>query len=79
MPQLNLSNEQVMDLVKQLPHQQQLELFQFLLIQQWGKWQSLSAYGVEKVRLLAQERGFDWDLMTEDERDNWVDDILHDN
>ncbi|MDB9520240.1 hypothetical protein PN466_25165 [Roseofilum reptotaenium CS-1145] len=79
MPQLNLSNEQAIDLVKQLPHQQQLKLLQFLLIQQWGKWESLSAYGVKKVRLLAQERGFDWDLMTEDERDHFFDGILHEN
>lgn len=77
MPQLNLSNEQVIDLVKQLPHQQQLDLFQFLLLQEWGQWESLSRYGVEKVRLVAQERGFDWDLMTEEERDNLIDDILH--
>lgn len=77
MPQLNLSNEQVIDLVKQLPHQQQLDLFQFLLLQQWGQWESLSRYGVEKARLVAQERGFDWDLITEEEKDNLIDDILH--
>ncbi|MDJ1174276.1 hypothetical protein [Roseofilum capinflatum] len=77
MPQLNLSNEQVIDLVKQLPHQQQLDLFQFLLLQQWGQWESLSRYGVEKARLVAQERGYTWDLMTEEERDNFIDDILH--
>ncbi|MDB9516130.1 hypothetical protein PN466_04035 [Roseofilum reptotaenium CS-1145] len=77
MPQLNLSNEQVIDLVKQLPHQQQLDLFQFLLLQQWRQWESLSRYGVEKARLVPQERGFDWDLITEEERDNFIDEILH--
>ena len=77
MPQLNLSNEQVIDLVKQLPQQQQLDLFQFLLLQQWEQWESLSRYGIEKVRLLARERGFDWDLMTEEQRDDFIDNILH--
>ncbi|MDJ1184014.1 hypothetical protein [Roseofilum casamattae] len=77
MPQLNLSNEQVIDLVKQLPQQQQLDLFQFLLLQQWEQWESLSGYGVEKARLVARERGFNWDAMTEDERDNFIDRILH--
>ena len=77
MPQLNLSNEQVIDLVKQLPQQQQLDLFQFLLLQQWEQWESLSRYGVEKARLVARERGFDWDLMTEEQRDDLIDNILH--
>jgi hypothetical protein len=36
MPTFNLTNEQVVELVKQLPGEQQIELFRFLLLQQWG-------------------------------------------
>jgi hypothetical protein len=37
MATLTLSNEQVVELVKQLPVEQQVEVFKFLLLQQWGK------------------------------------------
>lgn len=77
MPTLNLSNEQVLELVKQLPIEQQVEVFKFLLLQQWGQWESLSRYGVEKVRILAQERGYNWDTMTEAEREVFIDELVH--
>lgn len=78
MPSLPLTDEQVVELVKQLPTEQQLEVFRFLLLQQWGEWESLSRYGVERAKLVAQERGQDWDAMTEDERDALIDAVVHD-
>jgi len=51
--------------VKQLEREQQLEIFNFLLLQEWGQWESLSRYGVEKVRNAAMKRGYNWDLMNE--------------
>lgn len=77
MPQVTLTNEQVVELVKQLPKDQQTEVFKFLLLQQWGEWQSLSTYGLDKIRLVAQERGENWDGMTEDERDKLIDQLVH--
>ncbi|HEY9648981.1 MAG TPA: hypothetical protein V6C88_21560 [Chroococcidiopsis sp.] len=77
MATLTLSNEQVIELVKQLPVEQQAELFKFLLLNQWGQWESLSRYGADKVRLIAQERGQNWDAMSEDERESFVDDLVH--
>lgn len=77
MPILNLSNEQVVALVKQLPIEQQVEVFKFLLLQQWETWESLSRYGADKARLVAQERGFDWEAMTEEEREAFIDDVVH--
>lgn len=77
MPILTLSNEQVVELVKQLPVQQQVEVFRFLLLQQWEKWESLSRYGADKARVVALERGFDWDAMTEEEREALIDDVVH--
>jgi hypothetical protein len=35
MPSLTLSNEQVVELVKQLPQEQRIEVFRFLLVSQW--------------------------------------------
>jgi len=77
MPMLTLSNEQVVELVKQLPIEQQVEVFKYLLLQQWGKWESLSRYGAEQARLIAQERGYNWDRMTEQERESFIDDVVH--
>jgi len=77
MPTLTLSNEQVVEMVKQLPIELQTELFRFLLLQQWGKWEQLSRYGADQARLITQERGLDWDKMTEEERENLIDDLVH--
>ncbi|NJM99143.1 MAG: hypothetical protein HC800_20165 [Phormidesmis sp. RL_2_1] len=77
MATLILNDEQVIELVKQLPVGQQVEVFRFLLLQQWGKWESLSRYGTEKARLFAQGRGLDWDAMTEKEREAFIDDVVH--
>ena len=64
-------------MVKQLPVELQTELFRFLLLQQWGKWEQLSRYGADQARLITQERGLDWDRMTEEERENLIDDLVH--
>ncbi|MDG2990682.1 hypothetical protein L3556_07010 [Candidatus Synechococcus calcipolaris G9] len=74
---VTLSNEQVVELVKQLPVEQQVEVFRLLLLQQWGMWESLSRYGSNKARLVAQERGYDWDIMTEQEREDFVNNVVH--
>ena len=77
MPSITLSNEQVMELVKQLPQEQKIEIFRFLLISQWQEWQDLSSYGTDKVKLAAKERGYDWEKMSEAEREEFIDEVLH--
>lgn len=77
MPTLILSNEQVVELVKQLSVEQQVEVFRFLLLKQWSQWESLSRYGVDRARLIAQERGCNWDEMSEEERESLIDDIVY--
>ncbi len=77
MPTFTLTNEQVIELVKQLPSEQQIEVFRFLLLQQWGEWESLSRYGADRARLVAQEHGQNWDTMAEDEREAFIDEVVH--
>jgi Mg/Co/Ni transporter MgtE len=77
MPMLTLSNDQVVELVKQLPQEQKTEIFRFLLISQWQQWQDLSNYGADKVRLAGKERGYDWEKMTEDEKEDFIDAVGH--
>ena len=80
MPSIILSNEQVVELVKQLPQKQKIEIFRFLLIsqwQEWQEWQDLSSYGSDKVKLAARERGYNWEKMSEAEREEFIDEVLH--
>ncbi|MDB9398030.1 hypothetical protein [Microcystis aeruginosa] len=77
MPNLTLSNEQVIELVKQLPEAQQQELFRFLVQRQWGNMEAITDYGSQQAKIVAAERGYDWDTMTEDEREEFIDEIVH--
>ena len=77
MPTLTLTDEQAIDLIKQLSPAQQETLFKYLLVQQWRAWVDLSRYGEERVRTVAAQRGREWDMMTEDEREAFIDDLVH--
>lgn len=77
MPNLTLSNEQVIELFKQLPEAQQQELFRFLIQRQWGNMEAITDYGSQQAKIVAAERGYDWDTMTEDEREEFIDKIVH--
>jgi hypothetical protein len=77
MPTLTLTDEQVLELVKQLQPEQQETLLKFLLERQWGTWVDLSRYGEAHVRQAAAQRGRDWEAMTEDEREAFIDDLVH--
>ena len=77
MPTLNLTNEQVIDLIKQLPIQQQGEILKLLLLQEWEERESLSRYGHDKMQTIAQQRGYNWDKMTEEDKERLIDEIVH--
>ena len=74
---LKISNEQILELVLQLPEQQRTWLFTQLAAQQWPSWAELSQYGEQQARSLAAERGLDWECLSSDEREQLVDTILH--
>lgn len=41
------------------------------------QWNTIVAKNEETLSLLAKERGFDWGEMSEDEREKFVDDLMH--
>jgi hypothetical protein len=43
---------------------------------QW--WQTTARNGEQDLRRLASARGLNWDAMSEDQREAFVDDLLHD-
>lgn len=76
---IEISDEQVIELAKKLPDNKRQELLKILITQPWESWQKLTEDSTEKVRLVCQERGYDWDSMTEEEREEFIDNLLHEN
>lgn len=77
MATLSLSDEQVVQLVKQLPPQSKQRVLADLTAERDPWWQSAARDGEKDMRRLAAARGLDWDTMTEAQRETFVDDILH--
>jgi hypothetical protein len=75
---LTLSDQQVVDLVKQLPPESRQAVLDALMGERELWWELTLAQGEEKLRKLASERGREWDKMTEAEREEFVDALLHD-
>jgi hypothetical protein len=77
MPALSLTNEQVEQLVKQLPPQSKQRLLMDLTAERDQWWQTAAREGEKDMKRLAAERGLVWEAMSESEREAFVDDILH--
>jgi hypothetical protein len=77
MPTLDLTEEQAVELLKQLPSRQQDVLFRYLLTRRWPRWETASRRAMERIREIASECGVDWEHLSEEEREAFVDDIVH--
>ena len=77
MPTMILSNQQVIDLVRQLPPLPRRTAL-FSLAQEAARQRDeRMAYAETQLRQLCNERGLDWDALSEDEREAFIDDLLH--
>ena len=74
---LTLSDQQIVDLVKQLPPISRQTVLDALIAERELWWNMTLSKGEEKLRKLANQRGLDWNKMSENERENFVDDLLH--
>jgi len=74
---LTLSDQQIVDLVKQLPPISKQAVLDVLLAERELWWDMTLARSEEKLRKLAKQKNLDWDKMSETERENFVDDLLH--
>lgn len=74
---LTLSDQQIVDLVKQLPPISKRAVLDVLIAERELWWDMTLVQGEQKLRELANQRGLDWDKMSEDEREGFVDDLLH--
>ena len=74
---LELTTEQVIDFLQQMPPEEKLTVLKALAKQARSGRAERMKYAESKVRQLCAERGLDWDAMTEDERLYFIDDIVH--
>lgn len=77
MPLLNLSNDQVIELVKQLPPEDKQAVLEVLIADRDSWWDGMLMRGEQQLRIICAERGLNWDSMNEDEREAFVDDLMH--
>ncbi len=77
MPNVTLTDEQVVELVEQLPVEKQEQLLRVLLRRYWPEWDALSRYGVQRARETATRQGSDWDAMSEEEQEAFIDRLVH--
>jgi hypothetical protein len=74
---LNVTSDQVTDLVFQLEPEARRDLLRKLWAERKEFWAEIRSKGEGRMRSLATERGRDWDTMSEEEREEFVDDLLH--
>jgi len=77
MATLSLTDEQVVQLVRQLPPQSKQRLLVDLSSERDTWWQAAAGAGERDLRRLATARGLDWDALSETQRETLVDDLLH--
>jgi hypothetical protein len=74
---LELTDEQVLSLVRQLPPPSKKAALLALAEDANRRRDERVAYAEQQLRLRARERGLNWDSMTEDEREAFVNRLLH--
>ena len=77
MPILELTEEQVVNLVKQLPPERQKAALLALAAGAGERREERMKYAEEQLRLLSGKRGLNWDAMSEEERPAFIDDLVH--
>ena len=77
MASVDLTTEQVLDLVRQLPPQRKREVLLALASKAQSSRGARLAYAEEQFRRLCAERGLDWDALSEDEREAFADELVH--
>jgi hypothetical protein len=77
MPILQLTEEQVVDLVRQLPPERQRAALLALAAGAGQRRQERMKYAEDQLRRVSAQRGLNWEAMSEDERDAFIDDLVH--
>lgn len=77
MASADLTTDEVIDLVRQLPPDRKRDLLRALAHDAAAGREQRMRLAETQLRRLALERGFDWDAMTDDQRETLVDELIH--
>jgi hypothetical protein len=74
---VQLTTDQVVDLVQQMPAEERRALLLAIAEQAAANRDARIDHAEAQLRQLCADRGLDWAAMTEAERENFVDDLIH--
>jgi hypothetical protein len=74
---LELTKEQILDLVRQMPAEQRREVLFLLAANAPGERAKRQQFAEEQLRRACAARGLDWDALSADEREAFIDDLIH--
>ena len=77
MPMLELTDQQVVDLVNQLPPKRKRTALVALASEVSSRRGERLQLAEEQLRRLCNEQGRNWDGMSEDEREVFIDGLIH--
>ncbi len=77
MPTLQLSDQQVVDLVKQLPPDSKRAALLALAKDAAMRREERMQFAEAQLERLCAERGLDWKSMSEEDREAFIDDLVH--
>lgn len=72
-----LTIEQIVQLVKQLPSRGKRAVLMALAEEREKERDTLLEYGETRIRHICAQRGLDWASLTDEERERLIDDLLH--
>ncbi len=77
MPTLTLTTEQIIDLIQQLPLEQKRMVLLELAKETETQRQERLDYGENQLRRLCTERGINWDTLSDEDREDFINDLIH--
>lgn len=74
---IRLTTEQVIDFIQQMPPKEKRAVLIALAERTSVGQEEQMKYAQAQVRQLCASRGLDWDTMTEEEKEDFIDDLVH--
>ena len=72
-----LTNEQAVQIIKQLSPQGKRAILVALAEEHEKQREALLDYGDQRIRNICAQRGIDWTSLTDEEREQFIDKLLH--
>ena len=77
MPSLQVSVDQVVKLFQQLNVKERAQVVRDLSQSNRARLDEIREHGEQRMREICQERGFDWNSLSDDQRLEFVDELIH--